>query len=74
MVWVRTMLLLQVMMLLVMEETQVGVGQNNVVVVAGSDDGCIVSGPGRRGDELHATLSNTQFTGSSRKNYPLNAS
>ena len=60
--------LLQATMKLVMEETQVGVSQNDVVVVAGSDDGRIVDGPRRGDNELHATLPNTQCTGSSQHN------
>ena len=58
---------LQATMQLVMEETQVGVSQNNVVVIAGGDDGCVVDGPRRGDNELHATLPNTQRTGSPQR-------
>ena len=54
-------------MQLVMEETQVGVSQNNVVVTAGGDDGCVVDGPRRGDNELHAALPNTQCIGSSQR-------
>ena len=42
----------------VMEETEAGVGQDDVVVVAGGDNGRVVGGPGRGGDKLHAALHN----------------
>jgi hypothetical protein len=39
-----------------MEETEVGVGQDNVVVVASVHDGSIVGGACRAGDEFHSAL------------------
>jgi hypothetical protein len=39
-----------------MEETQVGVGQGDVVVIAGIHDGSIVGGACRAGNKFHPSI------------------